>query len=117
MEGEAGFPGLPPFAFECIAVGSLRGPQWTHAQLTMLEDLGVAQRHCLPCLSPDSDAHPSNKILAEIHDGETGWGEGDGTRLEQLDAAYGRSTRGRERCQVPVEHLHTSPITVIGASA
>src|SRR5205085_8768517 len=83
MEGEARLPGLHSIASQCVAVGSLRGPQRSRTQLAILEDLGVTQGDCLPRLPPDGYTEPSDKVLTEINDSTARWRGGDGNWRDQ----------------------------------
>ena len=98
VEREPGRPLLDAVAGERVGVGGPRAAQRAGGQLTVLEDLGVAECDDGAGLAADPDPEAADEILAEVQDGRArGAGQDLGHR-QPLDAAH-RGAVGRHECR------------------
>ena len=67
MDGEARLPGFRSATPQRVAIRSLGGPQRAHAQLAVLQHLGMAQRDGGALLTLHCDPQATNDVLAEVN--------------------------------------------------
>ena len=94
--GEPGLPLLGLAAPHRVPVGGPCRSQRPDAQLAVLEDLGVAQRHRLPRSALDADAQAPHEVLTEVHDRAARRRAQDLHGFDDPDAAH-RGTRGGDQ--------------------
>ena len=115
MEREPRLPHLGGAAAGGVAVGGLGGAQRAHAQLAVLQHLGVAngylgaRGHRGPRRRRQPNAYPAHQVLAEIDQRLAGRRALDRHRAQFLHGPHRRHRRRRQGGQVVIDHLDRPP--------
>jgi hypothetical protein len=105
VEGERGLEHVVA-ATQDEPVGRLRRSQRSHAELAVLEDLGVPDHDLIAGLSASAHTQPANEVLPEVHKRPSAGRGPDADGSARLVAHDRWTDVGHEQSRVEVEQVH-----------